>query len=190
MRAHLAAISEMAVPASARTAFYVALFLLIWQAACSVGLVSPIILASPLSIVLAVRTSGLDYLSAIPFTLFEIVVGIGAAWFLGVGVGLLIGTSRLLSVAIAPILSAIFRIETASIPSVTNNSRAASSILALKSSCCCLRRVADFIPRSLSVNAVILVNGVRRVKRLFLRIWISRSIGGARPRARCLRGKN
>ena len=110
MRAPLAAMSEMTVPGSARKAFYVVLFVLIWQAICSFGLVSPIILASPLSIVLAVKTSGLDYLSAIPFTLFEIVVGIGAAWILGVGAGLLIGTSRLLSVAIAPILSAIFAV--------------------------------------------------------------------------------
>jgi len=102
MRAPFVAMSDMGLPNFARKAFYVILFLLIWQAICSAGLVSPIILASPLSIVLAVRTSGLEYLFAIPFTLFEIVVGIGAAWTLGVGVGLLIGTSRLLSVAMRP----------------------------------------------------------------------------------------
>jgi len=100
----------MAVSSSARKAFYAILCLAIWQAICSAGLVSPIILASPLSIVLAVRTSGSEYLAAIPFTLFEIVVGICVAWILGVGAGLLIGTSQLLSVAIAPILSAIFAV--------------------------------------------------------------------------------
>ena len=98
----------MTAPNSTRKVLYFVLFLLAWQAISSAGVVSPIILASPLDIALAVRTSGRDYLSAIPFTLFEIVVGIGAAWILGVGVGLLIGMSRLLSAAVAPILSSIF----------------------------------------------------------------------------------
>ena len=99
---------EMAAAFSARRVFYVVSFLLVWQAVCSAGLVSPIILASPLAILLAVRTSGLDYLSAIPVTLFEVVLGISAAWICGIAVGLLVGMSRLFSAAIAPILSAIF----------------------------------------------------------------------------------
>ena len=102
--------SEMTVPGSARKAFYVVLFVLIWQAICSAGLVSPIILASPLSIVLAVRTSGLDYLSGhsvhpVRDCRRDRCCLDSRRWR-----WLLIGTSRLLSVAIAPILSAIFAV--------------------------------------------------------------------------------
>jgi len=86
------------------------MFLLAWQSTITFGLVSPIIIASPLAIVQAAVNGGSDFLQAFRFTLTEILIGICIAWPLGIGLGILLGSNRTIADATAPILSSIFAI--------------------------------------------------------------------------------
>jgi NitT/TauT family transport system permease protein/taurine transport system permease protein len=84
--------------------------LAIWQAVCSFGLVSQIILASPLSIAQAFASSGNEFLQAFKYTFLEILIAVSTAWVLGVATGALLGASPVLARATAPLLSSIFAI--------------------------------------------------------------------------------
>ena len=85
-------------------------FLAVWQAVCSMGLVSPIILASPRSIGDAFVSSGGEFLLAFQYTFIEILIAVGSAWTLGVCTGVLLGLSPTLAQATAPLLSSLFAI--------------------------------------------------------------------------------
>lgn len=85
-------------------------FLAAWQGVCSMGLVSPIILASPRSIGEAFVSSGGEFLLAFQYTFIEILIAVGSAWTLGVCTGVLLGLSPTLAQATAPLLSSLFAI--------------------------------------------------------------------------------
>jgi NitT/TauT family transport system permease protein/taurine transport system permease protein len=86
------------------------LVVLAWQALVTFGLVSPIIIASPLAILQAAANSGPEFLQAFRFTLTEILIGIAIVWPLGIGAGMALGSNRTIAQATAPILSSIFAI--------------------------------------------------------------------------------
>ena len=81
-----------------------------WQAICSAGLVSPIILASPSSIVHAAAVDGGEFLAAFRVTVVEIAIAVAATWSLGIAVGVLAGADALAALSINPILSSFFAI--------------------------------------------------------------------------------
>jgi NitT/TauT family transport system permease protein/taurine transport system permease protein len=88
----------------------ITIFVLAWQSLTTFGLVSPIIIASPLAILKAAANSGSDFLQAFYFTLTEILLAICIVWPLGIGAGIILGSNRTLAQATAPILSSIFAI--------------------------------------------------------------------------------
>jgi NitT/TauT family transport system permease protein len=81
-----------------------------WELVVRLGLVSPIILAAPSDIVLAAAKDGTVFGRALAITLVEIAAAILIAWTLGIGLGLLVGSSHVLAAGTAPVLSSIFAI--------------------------------------------------------------------------------
>jgi len=84
--------------------------LAIWQAVCSLGLISPVIVASPINIVRAATSEWPEFLGALGYTSLLILAGIVGAWGLGIVVGAALGSSELLARATAPILSSILAV--------------------------------------------------------------------------------
>lgn len=84
--------------------------LAIWEGACRLGVVNPIILAPPSGIALAAWTDGAQFLQALRTTAGGIALAVAASWSIGVGIGLAIGASRLSFVAFGAILSSLFAI--------------------------------------------------------------------------------
>ena len=87
-----------------------ALFLAIWEAAFRVGLLSPIIFASPSLIVSAAIKDGWTFLLAFRITVFEIAVAILIAWTLGIAFGVVAGSLPVLARISAPVLSALIAV--------------------------------------------------------------------------------
>jgi NitT/TauT family transport system permease protein len=82
----------------------------LWESIVRLGLVSQIILAAPSDIVLAAANDGDVFLRAFATTMIEIGAAILIAWTLGIGLGVVVGSSHALSAATAPVLSSIFAI--------------------------------------------------------------------------------
>ncbi len=93
-----------------RTIAIAALVAAAWEAVVRFGLVNRIILAAPSDIVLAAASDGGIFLRAFATTLAEIAAAVAIAWTLGVAIGIMVGSSRLLAAATAPVLSSIFAI--------------------------------------------------------------------------------
>ena len=93
-----------------RTIAITALLAAAWEAVVRFGLVNRIILAAPSDIVLAAASDGGIFLRAFATTLAEIAAAVAIAWTLGVAIGIMVGSSRLLAAATAPVLSSIFAI--------------------------------------------------------------------------------
>ena len=81
-----------------------------WEAVVRLGLVNQIILAAPSDIVLAAASDGGVFLRAFATTLAEIAAAVVIAWTLGIVIGVMVGSSRVLAAATAPVLSSIFAI--------------------------------------------------------------------------------
>jgi NitT/TauT family transport system permease protein len=88
----------------------IAAMLAAWQLVSWLGLVSPIILASPMAIAKAAASAGPVFLAAFQFTLVEIVVAVAVTWVLGIGTGALLGAWPTLALATGPLLSSAFAI--------------------------------------------------------------------------------
>jgi NitT/TauT family transport system permease protein len=82
----------------------------LWEAIVRLGLVNQIILAAPSDIVLAAASDGDVFLRAFATTMLEIAAAILIAWTLGIVLGVVVGSSRALAAATAPVLSSIFAI--------------------------------------------------------------------------------
>jgi NitT/TauT family transport system permease protein/taurine transport system permease protein len=82
----------------------------LWEAIVRLGLVNRIILAAPSDMVLAAAQDGGIFLRAFATTLSEIAAAIVIAWTLGIGVGIIAGSSRALAAPSAAVLSSIFAI--------------------------------------------------------------------------------
>jgi NitT/TauT family transport system permease protein len=93
-----------------RTIAIAALLAAAWEAVVRFVLVNRIILAAPSDIVLAAASDGGIFLRAFATTLAEIAAAVAIAWTLGVAIGIMVGSSRLLAAATAPVLSSIFAI--------------------------------------------------------------------------------
>ena len=87
-----------------------ALFLGIWEAAFRLGLMSPIIFASPSLIVEAATKDGWTFMLAFRITIFEITMAILIAWTLGIGFGVVAGSVPVLARIAAPVLSALIAV--------------------------------------------------------------------------------
>lgn len=87
-----------------------ALFLVIWEAAFRLGLLSPIIFGSPSLIVHAAAQDGLTFLLAFRVTVFEIAMAILIAWSLGIAFGVVAGSLPMLARISAPLLSALIAV--------------------------------------------------------------------------------
>jgi NitT/TauT family transport system permease protein/taurine transport system permease protein len=81
-----------------------------WELVVRLGLVSVIILAAPSDILLAAAKDGPAFAHALAITLFEIGAAILITWILGVGLGILVGSSHAWAAATVPVLSSIFAI--------------------------------------------------------------------------------
>lgn len=81
-----------------------------WEAICRAGLVNPIILAPPSSIVAAAMTSGAQFLDAFQVTILSIVAAVLIAWSIGIGFGLVIGLTPLGYGIFAPLLTGLFAV--------------------------------------------------------------------------------
>jgi NitT/TauT family transport system permease protein len=93
-----------------RTIAIAALLAAALEAVVRFGLVNRIILAAPSDIVLAAASDGGIFLRAFATTLAEIAAAVAIAWMLGIAIGIMVGSSRLLAAATAPVLSSIFAI--------------------------------------------------------------------------------
>jgi NitT/TauT family transport system permease protein len=87
-----------------------ALFLGIWEAAFRLGLMSPIIFASPSLIADAAAKDGWTFMLAFRITIFEITMAILIAWTLGIGFGVVAGSVPVLARIAAPVLSALIAV--------------------------------------------------------------------------------
>jgi NitT/TauT family transport system permease protein len=86
------------------------LFLATWETVSRQELVSPIIFGSPSLIVEAALKDGWDFLLAFPITMLEIGTAVAVAWTLGILVGVIAGSSPVLSRLCPPVLSAFMAI--------------------------------------------------------------------------------
>jgi NitT/TauT family transport system permease protein len=91
--------------------FGVAIMLLgAWELICRAKLVNPIILASPSDIILALFTSGKEFVGAFRITMLSILVAAILAWAIGIGFGLIVGLSRLWYGILSPLLTGLFAV--------------------------------------------------------------------------------
>jgi NitT/TauT family transport system permease protein/taurine transport system permease protein len=97
-------------PRFIRTFLIVLTALAAWELVVRLGLISAIILAGPSDIVLAAAKDGMLFMRALAITLIEIAAAMLIAWTLGIGLGILIGSSQALAAGAAPVLSSIFAI--------------------------------------------------------------------------------
>jgi NitT/TauT family transport system permease protein len=81
-----------------------------WEASMRFGFINQIVLAAPSAIAAAAATDGASFLRASITTASEIGTAIVIAWALGIGLGLVAGSSRRLAAATAPVLSSIFAV--------------------------------------------------------------------------------
>lgn len=95
---------------SLKTFLMLAVAVAAWELVVRLGLVSAIILAAPSDIALAAAKDGVVFARALAITLLEIGAAIVIAWVLGVGLGILVGSSHAWAAATAPVLSSIFAI--------------------------------------------------------------------------------
>jgi NitT/TauT family transport system permease protein/taurine transport system permease protein len=97
-------------PRFIRTFLIVLTALAAWELVVRLGLISAIILAGPSDIVLAAAKDGMLFMRALAITLIEIAAAMLIAWTLGIGLGILIGSSQTLAAGAAPVFSSIFAI--------------------------------------------------------------------------------
>lgn len=84
--------------------------LLVWESVREFNLVSPLLLASPSEIGTAFVTSWPQFLAAFQVTLGEIVAALAIAFVLGVGVGLIAGSTAFASMVSGPLLVSLFAV--------------------------------------------------------------------------------
>ena len=97
-------------PRTFKTLLILAAAVAAWELIVRLGLISAIILAAPSDIALAAAKDGFVFARALATTLFEIGMAILIAWTLGVGLGILLGSSHAWATAAAPVLSSLFAI--------------------------------------------------------------------------------
>ena len=85
-------------------------WLALWEGIVQLGLVNPIILAGPSDVLSAAATDGRTFLHAFATTALEIGAAILIAWTLGIGFGVVAGSSNVIAAATAPVLSSLFAI--------------------------------------------------------------------------------
>lgn len=85
-------------------------FLAIWQVACSLGWLSPFIVASPLHIVEVAVSDGATFLDAARVTCGSILLAVCGAWGAGIASGAVLGSTPIMARATAPILSSILAV--------------------------------------------------------------------------------
>lgn len=95
---------------SLKTLALCAVSLAAWEGIVRLGLVNQIILAAPSDVIRAAATDGRVFLDAFATTALEIGAAMVIAWALGIGTGVIVGSSYRLSSAVAPILSSLFAI--------------------------------------------------------------------------------
>src|SRR5262245_33569581 len=88
----------------------VIILIAVWQAICSLGLVSPVILASPVAVVQAGLASPLEFLSALQITAIEILISVAISWSVGIAVGLVAGSNARCGDVLGPFMAAIFAV--------------------------------------------------------------------------------
>jgi NitT/TauT family transport system permease protein len=88
----------------------IALLLALWETAYQLGLLSPIIFASPSLIVRAAAQDGATFLLAFRITIVEIALAILIAWSLGIIMGVTAGAWPALARITAPMLSALIAV--------------------------------------------------------------------------------
>ncbi len=86
------------------------LIVAVWEGAYRLGLLSPIIFASPSLVVSAAWKDGWTFLSALRITMFEIAAATLVAWSVGVVFGVIAGAVPLMARVSAPILSALLAV--------------------------------------------------------------------------------
>lgn len=84
--------------------------LLAWEGVLRLGLVNPIILASPSAIGMALFKDGSQFMHAFGVTATSMAVAVAVAWTMGVGVGIIVGSSAFSYAAFGPVLAALFAI--------------------------------------------------------------------------------
>jgi NitT/TauT family transport system permease protein/taurine transport system permease protein len=82
----------------------------VWETVVRLSLISPIILAAPSDILLAAEKDAPVFIRALFTTVIEMGVAIVLAWTLGIGFGLIAGSSHRIAQSTAPVLSSIFAI--------------------------------------------------------------------------------
>lgn len=85
-------------------------FVVLWEAVAQLGLVSPILLAPPSEVVAALMTDGGVFLEGLALTVAEIGLAVALAWSLGIGFGLLAGSSGRTAEIIGPLLASLFAV--------------------------------------------------------------------------------
>ena len=94
----------------ARTIAIAAVLLAVWEGSVRLDFINQIILAPPSAIVAAALTDGPLFFNAFATTAGEIGAAILLAWTLGIGFGLMAGSSYRIAAATAPVLSSIFAV--------------------------------------------------------------------------------
>ncbi|MPZ55361.1 MAG: ABC transporter permease subunit [Rhizobiales bacterium] len=93
-----------------RTIVIALVLLIVWEASVRFDFINQIILAPPSAIVMAALTDGVVFFNAFATTAGEIGAAILLAWTLGIGLGLVAGSSYRLAAATAPVLSSMFAV--------------------------------------------------------------------------------
>jgi NitT/TauT family transport system permease protein len=84
--------------------------LIVWEAVRRLNLVGPLLLASPSEIAKAFVKSWPQFLSAFEITLVEILAALAISFVLGVGIGVVAGTTVFAAAVSGPILASLFAV--------------------------------------------------------------------------------
>jgi NitT/TauT family transport system permease protein len=88
----------------------IAIILILWEGVRRLGLVGPLLLASPSEIATALFQSYAQFFVAFQLTFAEIVLAIAISWIVGIAIGLVAGMVSFVGAAGGPILSSLFAI--------------------------------------------------------------------------------
>ena len=78
-----------------------------WELAFRAGLMNPLIFGSPSLVVAAAVKDGPTFLQAFQVTAYEMALAVAMSWIGGIGVGIVLGSTRFTGVLFAPLLSGV-----------------------------------------------------------------------------------
>jgi NitT/TauT family transport system permease protein/taurine transport system permease protein len=85
-------------------------FIFVWYVVTTLELITPLILPSPVAVIEVAITDTGTFLSALQVTLFEVAIGIGIAWMVGIALGIGLGSTQFSRDVFRPVFASLFAV--------------------------------------------------------------------------------